>query len=86
MVLAAGLLIMIKVARLNKEEFFINPCMIEIVEKTPDVVITLINGKKYVVAGTIAELMQNIEDYYKIVGKTSPQIVFNSYDFDGEGK
>ena len=76
---------MIKVSKLNKkDEFYINPSMIEIIEKTPDTVITLINGKKYVVADPLEELVQVIENYYKIVGMTSPQIIFNSYDFSEE--
>jgi flagellar protein FlbD len=73
---------MIRVTKLNKkDEFYLNPSMIETIEKTPDTVITLINGKKYVIADQIEEILQIIEDYYKIVGLTSPQIIFNSYDF-----
>jgi len=73
---------MVKVSKLNrKDEFYINPSMIEIIEKTPDTVITLINGKKYVVADPLEEVLQVIQNYYKIVGMTSPQIIFNSYDF-----
>ena len=75
---------MIKVTNFNKDEFYINPCMIETIEKTPDTVITLINGKKYVVADPLGEFLQTLENYYKIVGKTAPQVIFNSYDFDGD--
>ena len=76
---------MIKVTKLNrKDEFYVNPCMIETLEKTPDTVITLINGKKFVVADPIEEVLQTLENYYKIVGLTSPKIVFNTYDFDGQ--
>ena len=76
---------MVKVTKLNrKDEFYINPCMIETIEKTPDTVITLINGKKYVVSDAIEDVLQIIENYFKIVGMTSPQIIFNSYDYDGE--
>ena len=76
---------MIKVTKLNKkDEFYINPSMIETIEKTPDTVITLINGKKYVVSDSIDDVLQIIENYFKIIGLTSPQITFNSYDFDGD--
>jgi len=76
---------MVRLNKLNrKDEFYINPYMIEIIEKTPDTVITLINGKKYVVADPIEEVLQVIEDYNKIVGPTSPQIIFKSYDFSDE--
>ena len=74
---------MVKVTKLNrKDEFYINPCMIETIEKTPDTVITLINGKKYVVSDAIEDVLKVIENYYKIVGLTSPQVIFNSYDFN----
>jgi flagellar protein FlbD len=73
---------MVKVSRLNrKDEFYINPYMIEIIEKTPDTVITLINGKKYIIADPLEEILQIIENYYKVVGLTSPQVIFNSYEF-----
>lgn len=73
---------MIKVTKLNREVFYINPSLIETVEKTPDTVITLINGKKFVVAESIEQLIEIIMEYYDIVGVISPQIVFDSYEFD----
>ena len=78
---------MILVRKFNKEEFYINPLMIEMIEKTPDTIITLINNKKYIVADTVEDLLESIENYYKVIGLISPQILFNSYDFsnkDGE--
>ena len=41
---------MIKLSRLNGDEFVLNCEMIETVEATPDTVISLINGKKYIVS------------------------------------
>jgi len=75
---------MIRVRRLSKdrEEFFINPAMIETIENKPDSIITLINGKKYIVADTIDELLESIKEYYKIAGLITPQVNFNSYDFN----
>ena len=75
---------MIMVRKFNKEEFYINPLMIEMIEKTPDTIITLINNKKYIVVDTVEELLESIENYYKVVGLISPQIIFNSYDFGRE--
>jgi len=40
---------MIKVTRLNKSQYLINSDLIETIEATPDTVITLIDGKKYIV-------------------------------------
>ncbi len=51
---------MIKVTRLNGEEFYINPDLIQYIEKTPDTVITLTNDKKVVVREGIEEIIQRI--------------------------
>lgn len=40
---------MILLTRLNGTEFYLNPELIQSVEKTPDTVITLLNEKKLVV-------------------------------------
>ena len=71
------------VRKLSKEEFYINPLLIETIEKKPDSIITLINGKKYIVSDTIEELLENIKNYYKVAGMIAPHVIFNSYDFSG---
>lgn len=71
---------MIRVNKLNKEEFYLNPSLIETIEKKPDTVITLINGKKFVVADTVEEILKNIIKYYKTVGLVAPQVVLNEDD------
>ncbi|MCL2773714.1 MAG: flagellar FlbD family protein [Oscillospiraceae bacterium] len=73
---------MIKVSKLNKEEFYINPSLIETVEKTPDTVITLINNKKYIISDSVEQVLNRIKEYYREVGMIPPQIVYKSYDFD----
>ena len=76
---------MIKVSKFNKKEFFLNPSMIETIEKTPDTVITLINGKKYVVAEKLDEVLKLIEDFYKDIGITTPQVIFKIFKpYDGD--
>lgn len=40
---------MIEVTKLNGTKFLINSSLIEIVEETPDTVLTLTDGKKYIV-------------------------------------
>lgn len=59
---------MIQVSRLNGSHFYINPMMIEFFEETPDIVITLVNGKKYVVKEKQEELNKKIVDFYISVG------------------
>ena len=48
---------MIKLTRLNKQEYYLNSDMIETVEMTPDTVITMLNGKKFIVAETAPEVI-----------------------------
>jgi len=73
---------MIIVKKINKEEFYINPMLIETIEVTPDSIITLFNGKKYLVADTAEDILNSIMEFYKKVGWISPQVIFNSYDFN----
>ena len=50
---------MIQLTRTNGTKFYLNPELIQTVEKTPDTIITLINSKKIIVKDTpqaIAEL------------------------------
>ena len=54
---------MITVTRFNKTQFVINGDWIETVESTPDTVITLTNGKKYVVAEKVEDIIQRVIEY-----------------------
>lgn len=54
---------MIEVTRLNKKEFVLNCDWIETVESTPDTVITLTNGKKYVVTESVDDIMKKVVEY-----------------------
>jgi len=54
---------MIRVSRLNNFEFMINCELIEFVEETPDTVITLTTGKKYVVKESMDEILKRVVEY-----------------------
>ncbi|MDP4160376.1 MAG: flagellar FlbD family protein [Bacillota bacterium] len=54
---------MIYVTRLNGTEFAINPDLIEIMEETPDTVITLTGGNKYVVSESVEILIERIAEF-----------------------
>ncbi len=54
---------MITVTRFNKTHLVINADWIETVESTPDTVITLTNGKKFVVAETVDEIIRQVIEY-----------------------
>ncbi|HCJ58191.1 flagellar FlbD family protein [Lutispora sp.] len=58
---------MIKVTRLNGKEYYINFDLIETIEETPDTVITLRDGKKYVVLENVEEIIQRIIDFKRKV-------------------
>ncbi|WIV10864.1 flagellar FlbD family protein [Proteiniborus sp. MB09-C3] len=54
---------MIRVSRFNNTEFMINCELIEIIEETPDTVITLTTGKKFVVKESMEEIVNRIIEY-----------------------
>ncbi len=51
---------MIELSRLNGKAFFLNHNLIEIFEATPDTVIKLTDGTKYVVRESTAEMLEKI--------------------------
>ncbi len=54
---------MIAVTRLNGEEFMVNAELIELVESTPDTIVSLTTGKKYMVRETVDEIIDRIIQY-----------------------
>lgn len=54
---------MIKLTRMNKSEFILNVDLIEIIEETPDTVITLTNEHKMIVIESADEIIQKIIEY-----------------------
>lgn len=67
---------MIEVTRLNNKRFIINCEWIETVEATPDTVITLTNGKKFVVAEGVEDIIRKVVEYkQKIMFRTGNQVL-----------
>ncbi len=56
---------MIEVTRLNGQKLLINPRLLEIVEETPDTVVTLTTGRKIIVK----ESRQDIKNLVKLYRK-----------------
>ena len=54
---------MIQLTRLNGSELGINADLVERVESTPDTVITLIDGTKFVVSESSTEVIARIVDF-----------------------
>lgn len=61
---------MIKLTRLNGSEMWLNPLLIESVEATPDSVITMANGHKYIVREQTHEIEGIMVDFYRRIGLT----------------
>jgi len=54
---------LILLRRLGGPVFTLNPDLIERAEATPDTVVTLIGGNKYVICESLDELVELIRDY-----------------------
>ena len=54
---------MIKLTRLNQSELIVNAEMIEFVEALPDTIITLISGKKIMVAESVDMVIERVTAY-----------------------
>ncbi|MGN0319284.1 MAG: flagellar FlbD family protein [Lachnospira sp.] len=54
---------MIDVTRLNGKNFVLNAELIEVMEETPDTVITLTTGHKYLVKESVDEVLDKIYAY-----------------------
>lgn len=56
---------MIEVTRLNDTKILINPEIIEIVESTPDTVVTFTNGHKIIIKESRQEMKNLVKSYRK---------------------
>ena len=62
---------MIKVTRFNSDgegEIILNSEIIEMIEQTPDTVITLTNGKKLIVEEKMEEVVRRVMTYRRALG------------------
>jgi flagellar protein FlbD len=65
----------ILLTRLNGPVFALNPDLVERADSTPDTVITLVDGTKYVVAESLTELVALIRQYRAGVVADAQQLV-----------
>ena len=70
---------MIRVTRLNGEQFALNPDLIERVEAHPDTVAFLVDGTKYVVKESVDEVLQEIREYRAGILATSYEMDRGEY-------
>ncbi len=62
---------MIRVHRLNNQEFLINCELIEFVEETPNTVVSMVSGRKLVVSETSEQINQLIIEYKRKIFTSS---------------
>jgi flagellar protein FlbD len=55
--------VVILVTRLNGAVFALNPDLVERADCTPDTVITLVDGTKYVIAESVPEFIDSVRHY-----------------------
>lgn len=67
----------IALKRLNGQEFVLNVDLIETLEKTPDTVITLTNGKKIIVSNSLEEIVRKTIKYKQLCNQ-GPTVVSKS--------
>lgn len=58
-----GRSIVILVTRLNGLPFAVNPDLLERVESTPDTVLTLIDGTKYIITESVHDVVALVRDF-----------------------
>jgi flagellar protein FlbD len=59
---------MIKVTKLNDEKFYLNPHLIEFIEKTPDTVVRMMSDRRIIVKETPEEIRDLIIHYRRAIG------------------
>ena len=75
---------MIPLTRLNGEQVAINPDRIERADITPDVVLTMTDGSKFVIAESLDELIDRIRLFRASILALSHRLVFEDGD-EGDG-
>lgn len=59
---------MIDVLRLDGKIYWVNPHMIESMETTPDLTLTMLSGRKIIVKDSPKDLIEKIIEYRKKIG------------------
>ncbi len=59
---------MIELSRLSGEVFWLNPHMIEYIERIPDTAIIMLSGKHIIVRENVQSVMEKIVEYRRRIG------------------
>jgi len=74
---------LIRLTKLNGAPVSINALFIETVEMVPDTVVTLTNGKKFVVRETMDEVAERVTAFYRQIGLTAVTVRQSTEVADG---
>ena len=76
---------MILLTRLNGPSFALNPDLVERADCTPDTVITLVDGTKYVVAESLPDFVARVREYRASVIAEAQRLVRGDESAGGQG-
>lgn len=65
---------MIPLTGLNGKEFYVNSDLIEFLERTPDTVVTLTTGKKFIVKEDPLEIIKRITSFRRAIYRSLPPV------------
>lgn len=68
------IILMIEVSQLNGKKYWVNPHMIESMETNPDLTLTMLSGKKIVVADRPEKIIEEIVSYRQRIGINTQEI------------
>ncbi|MEX1031001.1 MAG: flagellar FlbD family protein [Paenibacillaceae bacterium] len=71
---------MIRVTRLNGSPILVNAILIETIEQTPDTIITLTTGKKFMVLEKAQDVVILVKTYMSAIGSIRLAIKSNSQE------
>ena len=66
---------MIDVLRLDGKKIWVNPHMIESMETTPDLTLTMLSGRKLIIKDSPQELIKKIIEYRKSIGIETQEVL-----------
>lgn len=65
---------MIPLTRLDGKEFYVNCDLIEFLERTPDTVVSMTTGKKFIVKEDPLEIIHRITDFRRAIYRSLPPV------------
>ncbi len=66
---------MIEVTKLDGSKYWVNPHMIESMESTPDLTLSMLSGKKLVLKDSPSEVIDRIIQYRKKIGINTQEVL-----------